>query len=404
MKLPKVDRRKCSLILLSARRRRFSAQQKRRLSTERSNEEIVQDIIKISEHPDLVESYVAKLSQQHRQDIFKLASNKTSEVAEPPYSELQKVAFATSIPFVGFGIMDNAILIIAGDAIDTSLGVWLGISTMCAAAIGNIISDVAGIMLGTVVEDACAKYLRLPAAKLSSAQRQLRSVRFANQFGCGVGIVIGCIIGMFPLLFIDSKKIQAMKDEATMDSLFQDVIAEAGSLIGAQRTMLFLIVDDENSTKPSADGKYLYAKYNPFKVQERYFPLGRGIASRAALTGESWNITDVRNEPDFSADMRTGFPDFRNMLCVPVTDGKGRTIAVLQAVNKRNDTERGFTTSDMQILKALASHISISLQRINRDEDTEHSLKDTIQMLKDYGLKGIADDAQSKTRRPLFPE
>ena len=53
-------------------------------------------------------------------------------------------------------------MILAGDMIDTSLGVTLGISTMCAAAIGNIVSDVAGVMLGTVVEDFCARYLNLP--------------------------------------------------------------------------------------------------------------------------------------------------------------------------------------------------------------------------------------------------
>lgn len=48
-------------------------------------------------------------------------------------------------------------MILAGDMIDTSLGVTLGISTMCAAAIGNIVSDVAGVVLGTVVEDFCAR-------------------------------------------------------------------------------------------------------------------------------------------------------------------------------------------------------------------------------------------------------
>lgn len=89
------------------------------------------------------------------------------------------------------GIMDNAILIIAGDAIDTSLGVTLGISTMCAAAIGNIISDVAGIMLGTIIEDFTAR-LGLPAPNVSAAQRQLRSVRFAGQFGTLVGVGMNC--------------------------------------------------------------------------------------------------------------------------------------------------------------------------------------------------------------------
>jgi Transmembrane protein 65 len=90
-------------------------------------------------------------------------------------------------PFVGFGFMDNAILIVAGDAIDTSLGVTLGLSTMCAAAIGNIISDVAGILMGAAIEDWCATHLKLPVPQLTAAQRQLRSVRFANQWGTGVG-------------------------------------------------------------------------------------------------------------------------------------------------------------------------------------------------------------------------
>ena len=170
--------------------------------------------------------------------------------------------------------MDNAILILAGDAIDTSLGVILGISTMCAAAIGNIVSDVAGIMLGTLIEDFCTKYLNIPAPNLTSAQRQLRSVRFANQFGCAIGIVVGCIIGMFPLLFIDSNKIQARKREAAMESIFQDVVTEAGSLIGAQRTALFLLVNKDPEKKknshpvPTADGKYLYAKYDALAQKE----------------------------------------------------------------------------------------------------------------------------------------
>jgi len=66
------------------------------------------------------------------------------KVPEPTNRQLYVVALHQAIPFVGFGIMDNAILILAGEAIDVSLGVTLGISTMCAAAIGNIISDLSG--------------------------------------------------------------------------------------------------------------------------------------------------------------------------------------------------------------------------------------------------------------------
>jgi GAF domain-containing protein len=368
---------------------------------------------------------------------------------------------------IGFGIMDNAILIVAGDAIDTSLGVVLGISTMCAAAIGNIISDVAGIMLGTVVEDFCAKYIPLRIPVLTHTQRQLRSVRMANQVGCGVGIVIGCIIGMFPLLFIDSNKIQHLKREAAMDAIFEDVMEEAGSLIGAQRMCLYLKVQKSNepgkTPVPTPVGHYLYAKYDDHQdpspqqkhtsklpPQEQLIPLGRGIVSRAALTGEAWNIYDVRTEPDYTpevgyrndddnddndnesnsnADGKKRTDPIRNMLCVPVLDHRGRSLAVIQAINKiqpdhpaggkaedesqtestvapTKPTQRGFTTYDVQVLKALASHIGVALQRMydSEGEDAELRLKDTIQMLKEYGLAALADEASFSNRQPLFPD
>ena len=62
-------------------------------------------------------------------------------VIEPTHHQLYIVALHQAIPFVGFGIMDNAILILAGEVIDVYLGAALGLSTMCAAAIGNIISN-----------------------------------------------------------------------------------------------------------------------------------------------------------------------------------------------------------------------------------------------------------------------
>jgi len=183
------------------------------------------------------------------------AAATAEHVSEPPPEDLRAIALTTAVPFVGFGFMDNAILIVAGDAIDTSLGVLLGISTMCAAALGNIISDVAGIMLGTAIEDFCAKYLKLPIPDLTAAQRQLRSVRFANQFGCGVGIVVGCIIGMFPLMYIDSGKVQHRKREAHLDSIFRDVITEAGSLMGAQNITMFLLVHQPDENERQKGGK-----------------------------------------------------------------------------------------------------------------------------------------------------
>ena len=140
-----------------------------------------------------------------------LSSHLEGNIPEPSALDLRLHAMTQAVPFVGFGIMDNAILIWAGDQIDTHLGVLFGISTLCAAAIGNIISDVAGVGLGTVIEDICAKRLNMPTPNFTEVQRKLRSVRFAGQIGNAIGLTVGCIIGMFPLLFIDTENVQRMK-------------------------------------------------------------------------------------------------------------------------------------------------------------------------------------------------
>jgi hypothetical protein len=69
-----------------------------------------------------------KISSEQRSEIHHLLRQVPSPAAaaaafavpEPSRYDLRLVAINTAIPFVGFGIMDNSILIIAGDAIDTS--------------------------------------------------------------------------------------------------------------------------------------------------------------------------------------------------------------------------------------------------------------------------------------------
>ena len=65
---------------------------------------------------------------------------------------MRKLAIHNSIPFVGFGFLDNLIMILAGEYIDMTLGMTLGISTMAAAALGNTISDLCGIGSAWYVE------------------------------------------------------------------------------------------------------------------------------------------------------------------------------------------------------------------------------------------------------------
>ena len=106
-------------------------------------------------------------------------------------------------PFIGFGILDNMILIVAGQYINTTFGVLLGISTMAAAALGNIVSDIAGVGLSYYIEIGVRK-LGLREPSLIREQSDSRRVRFIINCSRAIGLTIGCLIGMFPLLFYTS--------------------------------------------------------------------------------------------------------------------------------------------------------------------------------------------------------
>ena len=119
---------------------------------------------------------------------------------------------------IRFGFMDNAIMILAGEIIELKIGAIFSISTMAAAAIGNLISDVAGVGMGSYVEKVARK-IGFKEPNLSPeqvilgdwmcpsllirlfTQMELRSTQIASNAGAAFGVSLGCFLGMFPLLF-----------------------------------------------------------------------------------------------------------------------------------------------------------------------------------------------------------
>ncbi|XP_043922526.1 transmembrane protein 65 [Protopterus annectens] len=140
------------------------------------------------------------LRELHRFESIAIAQEKL-EVAPPTSSQLRHVFFHNALPFVGFGFLDNAIMIAAGTQIEISIGVILGISTMAAAALGNLVSDLAGLGLAGYVE-AIASRLGLQIPDMTPKQADMWQTRLSAHLGKAIGITLGCLLGMFPLLFI----------------------------------------------------------------------------------------------------------------------------------------------------------------------------------------------------------
>ena len=60
--------------------------------------------------------------------------------------------------FSGFGFLDNAVMILAGDYIETSVGVMFNLSVLAAAGLGNTVSDLVGVLFGGYVESIADKF------------------------------------------------------------------------------------------------------------------------------------------------------------------------------------------------------------------------------------------------------
>ncbi|XP_045717196.1 transmembrane protein 65 isoform X2 [Phyllostomus hastatus] len=139
------------------------------------------------------------LKELHRFESIAIAQEKL-EAPPPTPGQLRYVFIHNAIPFIGFGFLDNAIMIVAGTHIEMSIGIILGISTMAAAALGNLVSDLAGLGLAGYVE-ALASRLGLSIPDLTPKQVDMWQTRVSSHLGKAVGVTIGCILGMFPLIF-----------------------------------------------------------------------------------------------------------------------------------------------------------------------------------------------------------
>lgn len=145
----------------------------------------------------------------------------------PPTARQLRIYFAQNcIPFIGFGFFDNAIMLIAGDYLDAKLGVAFGLTTLAAAAIGNTVSDVIGLWISGFIETAGAA-MGLPESGMTLEQQNDIRARILKNWSMIVGIVVGCILGMFPLLYPDEWRLwESREQKAAHVNLAEHILAE----------------------------------------------------------------------------------------------------------------------------------------------------------------------------------
>ncbi len=109
--------------------------------------------------------------------------------------------------------------------------------------------------------------------------------------------------------------------------------------------------------------------------------IGEGIAGWVAQRGEPLIVNAPEKDPRFfkGVDDQTAFKT-RNLICVPIKV-KGRTIGVLEAINKKNGED--FDEEDLALFVSLSDQVSIALDNARLYQELEEMFFQTAESLAD---------------------
>src|SRR5579859_4608379 len=167
-----------------------------------------------------------------------------------------------------------------------------------------------------------------------------------------------------------------------LDQLLELILAKLTDALEADRATLYLL----DEAKDELVSRIVQGE----EVRSIRLKVGHGIAGHVARTGKSLHVKDAYKDSRFNPewDMLSGYRT-RSILAAPMKNHLGRTIGVVQVLNKKKGN---FTDVDQVILAALATQAAISIdnsrlflsvtQKNIQLLDTKEQLKQRVRDLK----------------------
>jgi serine phosphatase RsbU (regulator of sigma subunit) len=159
---------------------------------------------------------------------------------------------------------------------------------------------------------------------------------------------------------------RVLGEEIHLDRMLPIIVSEVTRAMDAERSSLFLY--DERSGE-------LYSKVaEGLQTTVIRVPVGVGIVGAAAATLKSINIPDAYADSRFnpSFDKKSGFVT-RSILSTPILSKNSRLVGVVQVLNKCSG--EAFTEDDEAFLRAICSHLALTLERAELVESYVQSQK-----------------------------
>ncbi len=165
-----------------------------------------------------------------------------------------------------------------------------------------------------------------------------------------------------------------------LDQLLELILGKLTDALEADRATLYFLDD--------AHDELVSRIVQGREVQSIRLKVGQGIAGHVAKTGKSLHVRDPYQDNRFNPewDLVTGYRT-KSILAAPMKNHLGRTIGVIQVLNKKRGD---FTETDSIILAALATQAAISIdnsrlflsvtqknmQLLDTKEQLEHRVRD----------------------------
>ena len=169
-------------------------------------------------------------------------------------------------------------------------------------------------------------------------------------------------------------------------SAIKQVIDEICEILEADRATLFMVdyVTEQLVIKAAVGAKDIR------------IPWDKGIAGNVYMTGAILNIADAYEHKLFNpnVDKTTGYRT-QSILAMPIVDAGGKTVAVVQAINKKGqkDSFVAFTEQDRMLLEFLAGQVGVILRNCQLRDNMLIQKRKTQAMLSMcrslYGQLGI---------------
>ncbi|MDB4997919.1 MAG: Adenylate cyclase, partial [Myxococcaceae bacterium] len=136
-----------------------------------------------------------------------------------------------------------------------------------------------------------------------------------------------------------------------LDQLLELILSKINDAVEADRATLYLLDDRKN--------ELVSRIVQGDEVRAIRLKVGQGIAGHVAQTSKALLVNDPYEDPRFNPewDMTSGYRT-RSILAVPMKNHLGRTIGVIQVLNKKSGQ---FSDHDAVILAALATQAAISI-------------------------------------------